>query len=156
MYRRLPLLLLASLLLFWQLASSALQLCLEEDGSVTVELTLLDCGTVEAPKVLEKTVGPCSSLQFAQLESSFVDLCLDFSFSLNLRKATSARASIASISFRVEEFYPLGIASISAPSETAIMRLYATDSCGMPAPPWLEHGEMLAKIHGRETVVMRC
>lgn len=156
MLRRLPLLLLASLLLFGQLVSSALQLCLENDGSVTVELTLLDCGTVEVSKASQASQNCDSGAQSGLLESAFADLCLDFCFSLNLRKASSARDSLASFSARVQDFQPLGVTSICTASKPTNPRGYGTDLRGTPVQPWLEHGELLAKIHAREPVVLRC
>mgnify|MGYP006935314701 CR=1 FL=1 len=160
--RRLPLLLLASLLLFGQLASTALQLCLEEDGSVNVEFTLLDCGMVEmhgGPQAHsqkschgEETPAPCGTDGDM---SEYVDLCLDFDFNLNQRQAQSISDCLAST---LAQNWTLLTADFQSSSHSASLAwsFEEKDWRGSPTHRWLEREDMLAILHTAQPVVIRC
>jgi hypothetical protein len=160
--RRLPLLLLASLLLFGQLASAALQLCLEEDGSVNVEITLLDCGMVEMhgghqahsqkPCHEEEKPAPCGTDGGV---SEYVDLCLDFDFNLNQRQAQSISDCLAST--LQQHWVPLAAGFYSSTPCASLAWSYEDDDWrGPPTHRWLEREDLLAILHTAQPVVMRC
>ena len=160
--RRLPLLLLASLLLFGQLASSAMQLCLEEDGSVNIEITLLDCGMVEIHGGHQAhSQKSCDEAEEApQCEnngamSEYVDLCLDFDFNLTQRQAQSISDCMASA--LAQRWTPLAadFQSISQ-SPSLAWSFEEKDSRGSPTHRWLEREDMLAILHTAQSVVIRC
>lgn len=159
---RLPLLLLASLLLFGQLASAALQLCLEEDGNVNVEFTLLDCGTVEMhgghqthsqqPCPEEEEPAPCGT-DGAMFD--YVDLCLDFDFNLNQRQAQSISDCLASTLTRhwtpLTAYFPCSMESAKPAWSHEVY-----DWRGSPTHRWLEREDLLAILHTAQPVVMHC
>lgn len=160
--RRLPLLLLASLLLFGQLATAALQLCLEEDGNVVVEITLLDCGMVEVhgghdPHRQDschddEQPAPCGTDGGM---SEYVDLCLDFDFNLNQRQAPSISDCLAST--LAQQWIPYA-ADFQAGIHT-ITPAWSHDEYdlrGSPTQRWLERQDLLAILHTAQPVVMRC
>lgn len=155
MLRLLPALALAALLLIAQLASTAMQLCLEEDGSVNIELAGRDCGPyVSAPESPEATAGnffdqaaPPTSLQ----SSEEVCPCLDFGLALVLRGSNDLNP----VGKDLQHLYPtdLPIAMVPSP-ELALTGL--APAIGWQASSWLEQQDLLAWRHAAHAVVMRC
>ncbi|PCJ55723.1 MAG: hypothetical protein COA70_01200 [Planctomycetota bacterium] len=144
---------LASLLLFAQMASPVMQLCQEEDGSVSMEFAGVDCGAKNPA---------FDSCENANLDSTPADNhpcdlmheddcpCLDFGLALvlNVNKDWSPAALDLPSALPVE----LPNACLSSWEGTPTDLVPAN---GQLSSPWLEHADVLAKNHAAHAVVMR-
>jgi len=133
------------LLLFGQLASSALQLCLEEDGSLVVELAASNCGEKHAEHSPE-------SSSFGDGGS---DPCLDSRFCLNLHQASSRGFDVTPLLVKVTAPNDHGLTTTAAQCMGYGWNFWI-DHRGALTSPWLEHQDLLAKLHDLHSVVMHC
>jgi len=142
---RLAHLILANLVLFAQFISPMMQICHEENGEVCVEL-LSECSDListeaaatfhhEPPAILINS--PC--------------LCSDIGIGAVLSNQQSKQPTAPKLKtlFRAE------LPNACELSEL-LTRSKFTPFLGAESPPWLEHGDVLAKHHSAHAVVMNC
>ncbi|MFK5957062.1 MAG: hypothetical protein QM477_11525 [Planctomycetota bacterium] len=153
---RLTHLVLASLLLIAQLASPVMQLCLEEDGRVSVELASRDCrpSTQEQDDegcklaLLRSDSASSHACEFAHEESC---PCSDYGVSL----VVSGSRDWISITFDLPTEPLLGL---PIPSHLLVegTPAHLVPANGQLSLAWLEHADVLAKHHAAHAVVMNC
>ena len=156
MLLRITHLLLASLLLFAQLATPVIQLCLEEDGSVSVELASRDC----RPSSYEQDEESCK-LALLPSESKAAhscDLvheescpCSDYGVSL----VVSGNRDWSPVTFDLPAALPLEcpLPCLNFEEGTPANLVPAN---GLVSLAWLEHADVLARHHAAHAVVMNC